>query len=200
MPQAAPPIHAMRFQTEALPAIALIIAPLEGGKTAFLETLSTQKGALRRVFSGAPAVQRVALEGRDPQPVPGDLKRQDSSTVVADSCGYPAGGAVFHQKNHAASASCAASFGSPAAVSGRHTDQLVYERSGNSGRIGAAQLPLLAQQACDLIPVSLEQCLMHIPRNADNSFEVAEYSLVAVNVGFEDFPVVDARLPRRAGV
>ena len=53
---------------------------------------------------------------------------------------------------------------------------------------------------CDLVPVGLEQRLMHRPRDTCDSLEVPEHALVAVNVGFEDLPVVDARLPRRPGV
>ena len=41
---------------------------------------------------------------------------------------------------------------------------------------------------------------MHGAGNFNDVLEVAEYPLVAVDVGLEDLPIVDAGLPRRAGV
>ena len=132
--------------------------------------------------------------------VAGNLKRQDASAIVADSRGDPAGRALFHQEDDAASAARAAGFGGPSAMPGGDADQFVDQRSGNSGSVGAAQLPFLAKQAGHLIPLGIGKGLVHGARNFDDALEVTEHSFVAVDVCLENLPIVDAGLARRTGV
>src|SRR5262249_6882495 len=66
--------------------------------------------------------------------------------------------------------------------------------------IGLAQLPFLLEQERDLVPVALTQCVVHVARDLGYLSKVFEYTLVAVDMRFEDLPVVDARLALRSGI
>ena len=134
------------------------------------------------------------------QPVAGNLQWQDASAVVADGGCNPAGGALLDQKDYATSPARSTGFGSASALPGGYPDQLVDERRGDSGGVGPAQLPLFTKQAGDLIPFGIGQRLVHGARNFDDALEVSEHPLVSVDVRLEDFPIVDAGLPRRACV
>src|SRR5579883_2817185 len=91
-------------------------------------------------------------------------------------------------------------FRGPPAGSASHRNQLVDQRGRDSRRIRPPQLPLFPQQPRHLVPVGAQQRFIHEPRDLGDPFKVPEYSLVAVDVCFEHFPIVDARLPGRAGV
>src|SRR3954469_14285186 len=106
-------------------------------------------------FSRSPNVQSVARH----------LELEHASTIVADSSRNPAGCTLFHQKNHTAAAARATSFGGPSAITSGDGDELVDEWSGNSGCIGAPQLPFFAEQAGDFVPLRLGKCLMHVASN-----------------------------------
>ena len=95
------------------------------------------------------------------QSIARNLQREDVSTVVADGGCDPAGRALFHQEDYAASATRATGFGGPSAMRLATLISLSISGVVIPGRIGAAQLPLLAQQACDLVPFGVGKCLMH---------------------------------------
>ena len=86
------------------------------------------------------------------------------------------------------------------AVPGGNADQFVDERRGDSRSVAAAQLPFLAEQARHLVPLGIGQRLVHGAGDFNDAFEVAEHPLVAIDVGLENFPIVDTGLARRAGV
>ena len=114
------------------------------------------------------------------------------STVVPDDGCNPAGRSFFHQENGAASTSGATSFSRFASVSGGHCDQFVDQRGRDAGCISTAQLPLFPQKPGYVFPVATSQRVVHGASNLRNAFEVAEYVPIAIDVGFEHFPIVDS--------
>ena len=83
---------------------------------------------------------------------------------------------------------------------GRDGNQLIDERRRDSRRIGSSQLPFLAKQSRDFVPVLGTESLVHGPCYFRDALEIPEYALVAVDMSLKNFPVVDARLAGRPGV
>src|ERR1700691_3123497 len=130
------------------------------------------------------------------QSITRDFQRQDAPTGFADGRRHAAGASLLHQKNHTTSASGSADFPRQCAVLLGHGNQLVYQWRRDSGNIRAPQFPLLLQQSGDLGPISGKKGAMHFARDTGDAFEVPKYSLIAVNMSLEDFPIIDARLTR----
>src|SRR6202521_214427 len=116
-------------------------------------------------------------------------------TVVSNRSCNAAGGALFYQENRAPPTSSATSFGRFASVFGRHRDQFVDQRRGDAGCVGAAHLPFFAKKPGYVLPVAASQGLVHGASDLRNTFEVAEYVPIPIDMRFEHLPIVDARLP-----
>src|SRR4029077_9560998 len=66
--------------------------------------------------------------------------------------------------------------------------------------IGAPHLPFFTKQARHFVPISARYGRVHGAGNFGDSLKIAEHALVSVDVGLEDLPIVNSRLPRRAGI
>src|SRR6185437_14361618 len=108
--------------------------------------------------------------------------------------------ARFGKENHATAAAGAADFGSLGSRPGCCLHQLFNQRRGDAWSVGLAQLPFFPQQPCHLQPVGMGDSLMHGTGNFANLFKVAKDLAIAIDMRLEHFPVVNARLPRRARV
>ena len=67
-------------------------------------------------------------------------------------------------------------------------------------KIPAPEVPLLAHQAANLAPLVSLQRGANLARDHRNFFQVLRHAPVAIDVPLENFPVVDAVLPRLARV
>src|SRR5438067_2362752 len=120
---------------------------------------------------------------------------------AAKVCGAGGGGCVIFlvekgaasrdQENHTASTAGATHFCGLATIFRGYCYQFVDQRCGNSGSIGASQLPFVAQQAGHFSPVGVQQRAVHFTRNGSDLLEVTKHAFIAINVRLEDFPIVD---------
>ncbi len=60
------------------------------------------------------------------------------AAIFANGRGHAAGGAFFHQEDHTASTARSAGLGGYAPIPGSQRNELVNQRSGDTGSIGAA--------------------------------------------------------------
>src|SRR6185437_15043077 len=98
----------------------------------------------------------------------------------------------FSQKHHATSAASSADFRSLRAGFARYLDELFNQRRADARRICLTQLPFLPQQSCDVLPFGVRHRIMHGARNLADALKVAVNSAIAINMPFENFPVVNA--------
>src|ERR1019366_8555200 len=134
------------------------------------------------------------------QPDARHLKVQGLPTVLPDCILHALTCAFFNEDHDASAAASTAHFCRACSLLPGGTDQFVDQRSADPRSVGATQFPLFVQQALDVIPSGLLQSTMHRLRNARDLGEVPNDVFIAVNVLLEDFPIVDPRLTRRAGV
>src|SRR5436305_10823081 len=114
------------------------------------------------------------------------------ATVAAKSLGNTLLRLRIGQKDDAPTSSGAAYFGRQCPVAGGDLDQLFNGWGGDFWRIGLAQLPLLAQQTRNFIPVSQRKRLVHGPGDRADTFKILENLAFAVEVVLEYLPVVNA--------
>ena len=142
---------------------------------------------------------RQCLRG-NPHAFPGNPHGQDLGATLSDGLGDTHFGVGFNEEHDTAAAASSANFGAKTSLPTGYANQFVDEGRGNPRSIGPPQLPLRAEQTRDLVPVAAKKRFVHGTRDLGNLLEVAEDMAVAVDVGLEDFPVIDAGLPRGAGV
>ena len=79
-------------------------------------------------------------------------------------------------------------------------DYAIDHRSRNRGQISPPQRPLLVHQAAQFRPAVADERRAHLARHVCDLLEIFLHAPPAVDVILEHFPIVDARLPRLAGV
>ena len=96
------------------------------------------------------------------------------------------------EKDDAAAAARAADLGCQRSLAHGHGHQLFDHRRGDPWGVGFAQLPFFAEKPGHLLPVGHGKSVVHGPGNLADPLKVVEDLLVAVDVRFEYFPIVDA--------
>src|SRR5215471_5395786 len=109
-------------------------------------------------------------------------------------------GVRFDQHYYATAAARAANFSRQRAFPARALDDAIDCFRGNCRQIAFAKIPFFAHQAAGFFPIGFLECDAHGLRHFRDALEIGANLLLAVDVRLEYFPVVDARLPRLAGV
>ena len=108
------------------------------------------------------------------QALAGNLEGEHAASGLGDGTGDGVLGALLDHQQDAAASAGPADFGGAAAALSGDGDQFVDQRRGDSGGIGTAQLPLLAEQAGHVFPIVTQKGLMHVAGDGDDLLEVAE--------------------------
>src|SRR5579871_1849650 len=106
----------------------------------------------------------------------------------------------FSKKDHTAATTGAANLGGYSSLAHGHANQFFNHGRADFRSVGFAQLPLFTNQLGYLLPVCHGKRMMHVSRNLADALKVMEDFLVAVNVLFKNFPVVNTRLAWRSGI
>src|SRR5262249_10768225 len=106
----------------------------------------------------------------------------------------------FDQHYYATTAARAADFSRKRAFPACALYDAIDRFRGNRRQIAFAEVPLFAHEAAGFRPIGFLERDAHGLRHFRNTLEIGANLLLAVDVGLEDFPVVDTRLPRLAGV
>ena len=134
------------------------------------------------------------------QTIPRHSQRQNVASGLGDGLGYRFLRALLDHHQNAATTARTTDLGRAPAIFASDRNQLVDEWGRDPGSISAAQLPLLAEQARNVLPVVTKQSLVHVARDGCDLFQIPKHMLVAVDMRLEDFPIVDTGLAWCAGV
>src|SRR5215471_2152159 len=104
------------------------------------------------------------------------------------------------QHHHTAAATRPANLPREGAFTTRAFDNVVDGLGRNGGQVPFAKIPFLAHQTAGLGPIGQLERNAHRLRHFGNPLEVGPHLLLAVDMGLEYLPIVDARLPWFAGV
>ncbi len=135
-----------------------------------------------------------------PEPAAGNTEVQYLPAIFANGVFYALPRPFFNEDDDATAAAGAAYFRGSRSLFAGGRNQFVDERRGDTGRIGAAQLPLLIQRRSTSVHLAFlsAYCISRAMREI--SAKVTNDVLVAIDVLLEYLPIVDARLARRAGI
>src|SRR5580704_12074624 len=142
---------------------------------------------------GAACWTESAGSGGEAEAVAGDLEGQDAAAVVADRGRHAAGSPLLDQEDDASAAAGSTDLGGAAAVFSGDRDQLIDQGRSDAGGIGSPQFPFFAEQAGHLVPVRVQERVIHGAGDFRDALKVAKHALLTIDVRFEDFPVVNAR-------
>src|SRR5579864_3505019 len=106
----------------------------------------------------------------------------------------------FNKQRHASTAACSANFSGQSSGIARAANNAIYRRRGYRRQVSSPEGPLLAHQAAGFLPIAALQRLAHGSRDGSDDFKIPVDLFFAVDMRFEDFPVVDSGLPRLACV
>src|ERR1700682_5378031 len=129
-----------------------------------------------------------------------DSQRQKRSTSCCNGTLDPSARLGFDHQCEAAAAARAADFAAERSLPPSRGNNAVNHPRRNCSKIPAAEFPLLAHQAANLIPLVPFECGAHLARDHRDFFEVLRDTPVAIDVPLKNLPVVDAGLPRLARI
>src|SRR5205823_3807951 len=118
--------------------------------------------------------------------------RQDGAASSTNGLFNPRLGFGLSYENNTAAATCAAHLGCASTTLIGDPDQLLNQRRGDLGSVGLTELPLLTRKRGCLIPIGVGKSLVQRACDSGDLLEIAKDLFVAVDVGFEDLPIVNA--------
>src|SRR5258708_9003059 len=145
----------------------------------------------------APQVSSLLL---DPHAAASHADRQYGSAFAFDQPGHPVSGIGRGQEQYAPTTASAAHLSGLGAAPASHGDQPVDQRSGDTRRIAAAVGPFFAKQTSGLRPVGAFQRTPHGDGDGRDPLAISIDALVPIDMSLGYFPIVDAGIPRDAGV
>jgi hypothetical protein len=103
--------------------------------------------------------------------------------------------ARFYDEGDTSAAPSAADFSGQRALAAGRGDHFVDQGRRNGSKIAAAEVPLFAHQAANLVPLApLERGTQRL-RNDRDFLQILRNTTVAIDMALEHFPIVDAMLP-----
>src|SRR5690348_4108767 len=95
----------------------------------------------------------------------------------------------FREKYNASTSSGAADLCRLRSAAERGFHELLDSRRSDARSVGLPQLPFIAQEMRNILPVGQRKRVVHGTRDLGNALKIAEYLLVAVDVRLEHLPV-----------